>query len=425
MATRTTNPYKNIRVTKGDTFLGKYMEMMSEQETPLAYDFWCALWLISLAVGRTSVVARPKAPVFLNLYAILCAESGVTRKSSAVRTAERIAGKFLVRIGEREKLLSTKMSPEALTSSLHERTNTLGKAEAALAVSELVTFLGKEKYVNAMPGLLTDLYDCPEFRQSVGTVARGRVELRNVWLSLLSASTPSWLVQSVNPNVVEGGFTSRCLFICAERSKQKVAWPEDSESMDEELVDELMKIRDMSFKVPEITLNENGLKKFKNWYKHRPEHRDPYRASFESREDGHVLKVAALLSINRRAWRIYKDDIENAIRVMYEVKEDGYKLFEGFTGIDDMEKAVDKLRASLLAAKGGGVFERELVRSAQHYATAATVRNILTLMHEMGLVKLHEITSQRKGVKMKAYVATKELLNSSAYERIVTQFRAE
>ncbi|NBO46981.1 MAG: DUF1501 domain-containing protein, partial [Actinobacteria bacterium] len=38
--------------------------------------------------------------------------------------------------------------------------------------------------------MLNDLFDCPDLQRSVGTVSRGSTELRNVWVSLLSASTP-------------------------------------------------------------------------------------------------------------------------------------------------------------------------------------------------------------------------------------------
>jgi hypothetical protein len=347
----------------------------------------------------------------------------VTRKSSAVKVAERIAGKFLERIGQRPTLLTAKMSPEALNAMLHEQTQKNGNASAAIAVSEMVTFLGKEKYVNAMPGLLTDLYDCPEFRQSVGTVSRGRLELRNVFVSLLSASTPSWLVQSVNPNVVEGGFTSRCLFICANRRKRIVAWPDETENKDEELVEMLHTIYKKSIQFPHITLNENALKKFKHWYRHRDESRDAYRASFESREDGHVLKVAGLLSANRGAWLINKDDIENGIKAIAIVKKHGAELFDGVVGVDEIEKSIDKIRAILCAGGGHGVFERELVRGAQHTASAAIVRSILTLMHELDLVSVSEVQSGKVGKKLRVYSARKELVTRTAYEQIVSRFR--
>lgn len=417
--------YSNLALTKGDTFIGKYMEMMDDLETPKAYDFWCALWLVSLAVGRATVVARPKAPVYLNLYAILCAESGVTRKSTAVRCAERIAGKFLARIGREDVLLTTKVSPEALTLALHAQSEGKGTSHAAIAVSEMVTFLGREKYVSAMPGLLTDLYDCPRQRNSVGTVRHGKTLLRDVWVNLLSASTPSWLVTSVNPNIVEGGFTSRCFFIHSEKRKHLVAWPEESEDRDEELVEELLSIHRMAPNVPGIDLNEKALERFKNWYKRRELHSDPFRASFESREDSHVLRVAALLCINRKAWLINKDDIQNGIRLVSAVKLDGYRLFTGFIDANKAERGLDRIRSVLLNAGGAGVAERDLVRGAQHYAHAPVVKRILSVLHEMKAIDVVEVESGSTGKYIRYYSAKPELGAKQTFVEACQKLRGE
>src|SRR5215217_7994765 len=75
---------------KPDTFLARYLDYNAEMETPLAYDFTAGLWLISAAIGRRVRVERPRAPVWLNLYAILCAEAGTTRKSSAIRRCQEV-----------------------------------------------------------------------------------------------------------------------------------------------------------------------------------------------------------------------------------------------------------------------------------------------------------------------------------------------
>ena len=79
---------KNVKYTtlvKPNTFIGKYMSYMSGLETPSSYDFWTAVWLTSLALGRGLVVSRPRIPVHMNWYIILCAEGGLTRKSTACR----------------------------------------------------------------------------------------------------------------------------------------------------------------------------------------------------------------------------------------------------------------------------------------------------------------------------------------------------
>ena len=60
------------------------MDYMSYVETAESYDFWCAVWAIGDACGRRVYVDRPNIPVYLNWYIILAAESGSTRKSTAI-----------------------------------------------------------------------------------------------------------------------------------------------------------------------------------------------------------------------------------------------------------------------------------------------------------------------------------------------------
>jgi len=404
---------------KPDTFIGKFMTHMENTETPAIYDIWCALWLLGCAVGGRSIVPRPNAPVNLNVYAILVATSGVTRKSTAVRVADKIINKFMQQSNEQTPVITTKLSPEAFVAELHRATEKTGKAHAVLCVSELMTILGKEKYVNAMPGLLTDLYDCPQDRRSFGTLVRGATHLKDVHISFLSASTPAWLLESVNPNVVEGGFTSRCVFVCAEKRKKLVAWAEEKERDDSELVDLLLKVRETSMNVREIRLYGHALDYFRRWYRKREEHTDAFRASFESREDAHVLKLAALLSINRNAWKISVDDLQNAIAIIDTVKADGAAIFEDIAEKNDFARVIDKMRGRLIAASTVGIYEDDLVRDLRNLAPSAWIRHALRTMHELGMI--HKVESKLAGVTRVICVAVDGMLNADKLTTLLHQ----
>ena len=78
--------YKGIVHPK--TFIGRFMSFMNALETPYAYDFWAACYLISVAVGRHVHVPRPLAPVFLNWYIMLFAASGIPRTWSPTENSD-------------------------------------------------------------------------------------------------------------------------------------------------------------------------------------------------------------------------------------------------------------------------------------------------------------------------------------------------
>ena len=75
------------KIVPKDSFIGRYLDMMADIETPKMYDFWSAVWILSSLIGRSCVIDRPSIPLFMNFYIIFMAESGICRKSTAVNTA--------------------------------------------------------------------------------------------------------------------------------------------------------------------------------------------------------------------------------------------------------------------------------------------------------------------------------------------------
>jgi hypothetical protein len=405
------------KLVRPDTFIGRYLEYCQHSETPVAYDIRTALWLLSVALGRGVVVDRPHAPVYLNLFCILVAESGVTRKSSAVRRAVKFAR---VLTDESNPLIESKITPEMLEWQLQEQTMEYGHAYNNIAIDELVTFLGKEKYVDKMPTLLTDLYDCPEVRTGGGTLSRGSTVLRNVFINFLSASTPSWLLRAVNPDVIEGGFTSRVVFIVAEQPKRSSPWPVASDDkLRDSIEDDLRRVRREASNIPSIHLTPTARSRFEAWYRRRELHRDTFRSSFQSREDAHVLRLAALLSVNDGAWQIQTNHIANAIKIVTECREDGARIFEGTGTHSKIILGLDALRDKLLVAGMNGSSQTELVAKVQRSMNAEHVKTALAVMHELGMVQKFEGIKLGPGRPKTVWRATRALADGKALDNII------
>lgn len=413
--------YKNI--TKSDTFIDRYLRFMETQETPLAYDFWCACWLLSLALGREVIVPRPRAPVFMNLYALLVADSGVTRKSSAVRHATEIARKFIAELSKQQRmeLIETKSTPEKLEARMHILTEEAGHAHLAISISELVTFLGRERYTVAMPGLLTDLYDCPSSRSGGGTLGRGTTEIKDVFVSFLSASTPTWLAKAINPDVVEGGFTSRCMFIVSESRKKRIAWPEARDDDNSWFVEELIKIRNRAHDIKQLELTPGALKAFTRWYNNKDESRDPFSASFESREDAHVLRLAGYLAVDDGSWAIDAIHIRRAVDVIAEVKRDGSSIFVGGVRGDRLLNGIDLLRTKLLEVGIDGIQHNMLYHAVKHYLKNDEFTAALDVMHELGMVDRFIVDNTGAGRKRTVWRATKLITSPGSMENLKAQ----
>lgn len=405
------------KIAKDETFIGQYLQYCSNSETPVEYDFWTALWLLSVALGRDIVVDRPSAPIYLNMYLVLVAESGVTRKSTAVRRAVRFARAFT---GDSNLLIESKITPEKLEHDLFLQTIEYDRAFASIAIDELVKFLGKERYVEQMPTLLTDLYDCPAIRTGGGTLLRGRTLLRNVYVNFLSASTPSWLLRAVNPDVIEGGFTSRVVFVVSERPKRSSPWPEESDNRVEDAIKEkLDEFHKRAASIGRVIINDSAKKKFSNWYKSRDIKRDVFRASFQSREDAHVLRVAALLAINEELWEIQAVHITTAIKIVTQVREDGARIFEGTGAANRIVLGVDALRDKLIVAGMSGIKQSDLTKALQRYMNAEHIKVALDIMHELDMVQRFDGIKLGKGRPTTMWRAKQSLLNPKALDTII------
>jgi hypothetical protein len=413
------------RLAPADTFLGKYMAYMSRQETAYVYDFWCAMWLMSCACGRRIFVDRPRAPVYMNLYATLVGESGVVRKSTAVNTASRIARELLADdpiMG----FYDAKMSAERLDQVLNDRTTEHQTAQMVIAISELAVFLGTERYMANMPILLTDLYDCPNKRDSAGTFLHGKVDQRDVWVSFLSASTPIWLLKAINPNVVEGGFTSRCLFIVSSKPKKRIAWPDvvaTEEDDRAELLSLLKDVRTNAERYENIKMTPHALAQFSRWYRSRTPHADPFRSTFDAREDAHVLRCAAFLAINDGSWVIQSHHLSRSINLIKQVKEDAASIFEGTGGKTKFALGFDAIRNALILSGDEPVLRSRLFIRVRNRMDNIEFDALLGVLHELDAIQRFEYRHNGERGRPAEYIrGTKLLLARGLGEQVMDRF---
>lgn len=411
---------KYQKLVPPNSFLGQWMQLWDKSETPYAYDFWTGICLLSVAVGRDLIIDRPLAPVFLNHYIVLVAESGITRKSSAVRRIPKI----IRALGDEQYLVETRSTQEKLEHDLNLQTAEQGTATCHIVIDEMVKFLGRERYAQTMPTFLTDLYDSPDIRTGGGTLSNPKSRLQRVFVNLLTASTPSWLIRAVNPDVIEGGFTSRVIFVVSEKPKRSSPWPEKP---DEELyarcIDSLKSIRRDASNLSRIQISEGARSRFVAWYKSRELRRDPFRSSFQSREDGHVLRMAAMLCINEGSWEIQAAHITSAVRIITETREDGASIFEGTGTNSRLVIGIDALRDKLLAAGLGGCKQSELTKALQRHMNADELKTALNIMHDLGMVQCFENVQVGRGRPVNLWRGLAPLVDSKSLDRIAERIQ--
>lgn len=404
------------------SFIHQYMKYMEGLETSYVYDFYCAVWLICMACGRDVVVDRPRIPVYMNMYLCLAAESAVTRKSTAVSMATKLAKMFDFPTKNYE-WVESRMSPTKLETRLCDLTTRYGKAWISISISEMVNFFSKVRS-SGLVGLLTDLYDCPHSRVGGGTAQlQSNMLMQNVYVSLLTASTPTWLMQEITPSVIEGGFTSRTLFVWSEEPKQPISWPTHEDELTKlSLAQWLFEIRNHLKQLGKIGINESAKKRFDSWYKSRHIYRDSFRASFGGREDSHVLRLAAALCISDGTYQIQLQHIKTAIALITVTRDKAVGLFEGIGSRTATVIAIDRIRDGLIGAGKDVVTATDIARKTQAFINAERRQAILDVMHELGLIQKFVIPAKKEGGRpLTVYRGTKALVRKGAVDEVIGQ----
>lgn len=402
------------------------MEYMSDQETPTVYDLACALWILSNVLGRNCIVDRPRASVHLNMYVILVSESGIMRKSTSIRHATSLLRLFFDLTQNPTQLVESKSTAGAILSELHTQSTEHNQAHMVFVASELAAAFGRGTGIGNLTALLTDLYDCPDVRSGGGSLAYGKstnVVLKNVYMGFLGGTTPSWLANAVTPTIIEGGFTSRCYFIVGRQRKRSIAWP--SESTGDArigLLKQLKEIKDESNTFPRMGIDKTGQRTFTNWYNERTIHKDTYRESFESREDGHVLRLAGLFAANEQCWLLSDDHIRRAIEFVGDVKSAGASLFTGSVNRKSLDlKWISRLRDVLLK-RADGIPRMELTRTMNAKGLRThELQSTLTVMHELGLLTKHEVSYEGMPGRPKTVYKPTIYLENEAFLADVTR----
>jgi hypothetical protein len=307
-------------------WIDDYVAYNSTQESPPEFHKWCAISTIAAVLNRNVNLPRisEEGVTFYTLYPgqlaiTLVAGAGRCRKSTAVN----IAKSFLKDSGE-VVLFDGKITPERLLSKLGQL-----KAGPVMTIvaSELSTFLSKASYNDGMVETLIKLLDC---ESSPYETQKFTVTLVNPCVTLLLASTPFSIGQSISSAAHDTGFLSRQIFVYSDQ-------PGAAQSLANNLSDIPDPVRLKSEQVRHSLIirlkamaSLRGIYKWSNlgqmWFNR---YYADFRASTLSEQDGypqrrpdHLLRVAMCLVAARSANSLVIDecDLKDADRLLAEIE---------------------------------------------------------------------------------------------------------
>lgn len=279
------------------------MEYASHSEAPKHMHFWTAVSTLAGALRRQVWVDMAYFKWYPNFYVILVAPPGIVSKSTTAGI-----GMSLLR-----KVPDIKFGPDVVTwqalvqgfaeSTLSFELQGEFHAMSALTIesSEFGNLLNPQD--KEMVDLLVSLWDGKPGAFEKRTKGSGCDVVENPWINLIACTTPAWIAGNFPEYMIGGGFTSRCVFVYADKKDKLVAYPSEHvptnmQQMAQHLVEDLCQI---SLLKGEYKLTPEAFAWGKAWYSQHYEakhiHLDDERfGGYLARKQTHIHKLAMILA---------------------------------------------------------------------------------------------------------------------------------
>ena len=365
-----------------------------ETEVPSTFALWTAIFAVNECLGRNCHIDQGHFTVFPNIYIVLVAGSAKCRKSTAIN----IITDFLRKVEPHIKILSQKMTPEAMISalsgtSIKDKNKIIEEAVGCFINDELSTLIDRGTFSSILIPVLTKLYDCKDFEYE--TKMRGEEAVRNPCLSILGGSTIQWIKEAIPIHAIGGGFTSRIIFVYRADRDREIAWPvRNQENVDRagRIVHDLTEVARMQGPFG-VTQDAIALyTKEYSTYLSGSMPANPYLSGYAGRRHTTLLKVAMSFSASRHSKReVTKQDMWRAVQAL--------KTAEG--GMDTVMRAITSEPAGdicewvmTMIMTSGSIFREKLVYDTRHRITHRELDVILEGLMQTGYVKRVKIDNK-------------------------------
>jgi hypothetical protein len=328
-----------------------YLDYVENTESPRLFHVWSFLSSISAAMGRRCWLPMGTGEVWPNQYIILTGPPAV-RKSTAFKISCSFLRKYTgVKFapddtgGQRQGMISAMMdcgdkdseddnkiiqalaqgikaSGEAdTTTSLADLSHTLDVVgdlhldtrdprTMFIAASELNSVLGEGN--TALLTFLQKMWDGDAYKYQLKSTS---VELKDALLGIIGATTPSQLALAMPPEAVGQGFTSRVIFVYADKKHaRRIARP----TLRTDLEPELGGIFSKVFHEFHGPFEENKLaaREMDKLYERGVAIQDPRFVHYADRRHTHLQKVCMALAASRGSNTIELIDVKFADQLL-------------------------------------------------------------------------------------------------------------
>ena len=318
-------------------WLRAFVEFASFGEAPLKNLFWTGVSTVAGALRRRVWIDQRYFQWIPNFYVIMVAPPGIVSKSTTANI-----GMNLLREVEDINFGPDVITWQQLISSLGgASTAEIDPSTGEMFPMSAITYCSDELGNLLNPNdrdlidALVNLWDGKRGVFKKETKTSGKDTVENPFVNIIGCTTPSWISGTFPEYLIGGGFTSRCVFVYADKKRQLVPLvdevvPEDFAQMRQELIHDLKIISQMfgEFKISKDARDWNRVWYKQHWEKPPAELNTDQFAGYIARKQTHMFKLSIILSASEGdSLTIERRHLEAAADMTGAIEQDMPKVF--------------------------------------------------------------------------------------------------
>lgn len=380
-----------------DDWLKSFVEYASYGEAPLKMLFWTGVSTVAGALRRKVWIDQKFFRWVPNFYIVMVAPPGIVGKSTTANVGMNLLRQLDgIHFGPdvvtwqalvQSMAKSTEGVPDPATGEYHIM------SAITIASDEFGVFLNPDN--GDMVDVLVSLWDGKQGTFDKVTKTAGSDKIENPWINLIACTTPDWISGRFPEYLIGGGFTSRCVFLYADKKRQEVPYidevvPKGFDEFRQRLIHDLEVISTM---FGEYTLSADARTWGKAWYSRHwsnkaiPLNSEQY-AGYMARKQTHIHKLAMVIAASQNGNLVIEQPhLETAEAMITALEKDMPKVFSKI-GQTEVTKGASTIVS--ITQRAGKIDKAELYKELFRTMSYQDFSNALTSAINAGLVRLDQ-----------------------------------